>query len=228
MAPRVKKNIKALVQWVKDMVRMSRNPANERFPIADAAKLIKRYNTHKDQLSKATDKVKTAKPKQFTQKTKWIDWCDSFVNFLHTQPRRNGVPLSYVIHNSNNPIIRENAKFLNDYIDQAQLYGDAFASDASKVHTFIISFITENETAENKIMPYLQQNNGRTDYQLLRDHYEGVSATTKAIVKSEEDLTNMFSASEKKPHIWWDEFEMRLTVALATIDRHEGRQVYSD
>ena len=81
---------------------------------------------------------------------KWIDWKDSFANFLRTQPGRNGVPLSYVIRDNDEPVEKRNAEFLDDYIDQAPLTGPAFASDASEVHTFIVSFITENETAKIK------------------------------------------------------------------------------
>ena len=207
LSPRVKKNIKALVQWVKDTIRLDIDPALTDFGMGQVARLNKRYHTHKDWLNKAADKAKTAKPKQFTEKMKWIDWKDSFANFLRTQPGRNGVPLSYVIRDNDEPVEKRNAEFLDDYIDQAPLTGPAFASDASEVHTFIVSFITKNETAKNKIMLYLPNNNRRKDYQALRDHYKGVSSTAKAIVKAEDNITNMFYAGKKKPHMWWDKFE---------------------
>ena len=36
----------------------------------------------------------------------------------------------------------------------------------------------------------------------------------------------MFNLGEKKPHMWWDEFEARLINAFATIDKEAGRQVH--
>ena len=106
-------------------------------------------------MDKADEKTKTAKPKQFSSKVKWEDWRDSLINFLHTQKGRNGVPLNYVIRESETAIIRDNIEFLDDYVDRAPLVGEAFASDANEVHTYIVNFITENETAENKILPHL-------------------------------------------------------------------------
>ena len=228
LRPATKKNIRALVQWTRDEIRQNRNPSQSLFQVDNAPAILKRYHTHEQWLNKATDKAKTAKPKQFTEKTKWMDWRDSFVNFLRTQPGRTGIPLSYVVRDNEGPIQRTNVEFLDNYVDLAPLNGVAFASNASEVHTFLVNFITENPTAENKILPYADLNNGRRDYQALKDHYEGVGATAKAIVKSEDDLQNLFYAGEKKPHMWWEEFEMRLTVAFATIDKHEGRQVHSD
>ena len=72
--------------------------------------------------------------------------------------------MSYVIRPNIAPLTRVNTQFLDDYIDQTPLTGEVFALDASDVHTYIVSFITENTTAENKIMPYLLENNWRRDY----------------------------------------------------------------
>ena len=73
LSPRVKKNIKALVQWMKDTIRLDIDPALTDFDMGQVARLNKRYHTHEDWLNKAADKAKTAKPKQFTEKIKWID-----------------------------------------------------------------------------------------------------------------------------------------------------------
>ena len=70
--------------------------------------------------------------------------------------------------------------------------------------------------------------NGRADYNALKDHYEGVGATAKAVVSSEAGIQDMFYEGEKKPHMWWEEFETRLTVAFAQLDKYERKQVHSD
>ena len=228
LQPNVKKNIRAFVQWCRDKIRTGSDPSADPFPVNEATSLIRRHNTHKLWTSKSSDKAKTSRPKQFTDKVKWIDWKDSFVNFLRTQPGRNGVPLSYIVSDNEAPTVRTNAQFLDDYVDQAPLDGPAFAADAEEVHAYIVSFITENPAAENKILPFAAEADGRVDFIALRDHYEGVGANAKAIVKAENDISNMFYSGEKKPHMWWEEFETRLTVAFATLDKEEGRAVHSD
>ena len=45
--PGTKTNIKALIQWVRDRIRLDQDPAVTPFPVANRIDLINRYNTHK-------------------------------------------------------------------------------------------------------------------------------------------------------------------------------------
>lgn len=92
--------------------------------------------------------------------------------------------------------MRNNVEFLHTYIHQTPLTGDAFASDADEVHMYIIKFISENATAENKILPYVALKDCCHNYKSLKDHYEGAGATAKAIVSSETDIHDMFYTKE--------------------------------
>ena len=74
--PQVKNRVCAFIQWCRDEIRLGRNPADSVFPVADAAALIRRYMTHKQWLDCAADKAKNAKPKQFTNGMRWLDWKD--------------------------------------------------------------------------------------------------------------------------------------------------------
>ena len=47
LRPGTKVNIKALVQWVRDRIRLNEDPAANPFPVADRVELINRFNTHK-------------------------------------------------------------------------------------------------------------------------------------------------------------------------------------
>ena len=76
---------------------------------------------------------------------------DYFENLISNQPGRNGLPLKYVIRDNQNHIIRSNAEFLDDDVDQYPLNGDDYEYDANEVHT--VNFITGNLTVENKILP---------------------------------------------------------------------------
>ena len=159
---------------------------------------------------------------------KWSDWKVTLVNFLKSQPGHNGVPLSYIIRSDNLPVQCTYANFLDEYAGRAPLQGRAFDHNASKVHSYIIWFISENNVAEQKVLPYKEENNGRLDFVALRDFYEGVGATTRATLSAEADLQEMFYTGKKPPHMWWDEFEIMLTNAFAVVDKEAGRQVNMD
>ena len=73
-----------------------------------------------------------------------------------------------------------------------------------------------------------QKNNGRLDFIALKNHYEGVGVHAVEIVKADKILQDLLYSGEKKPHMWWKEFERQLTDAFNTYDRHEKRSVHSD
>lgn len=185
-----------------------------------AQELNRRQVNFNNWREKSVEKARTAKPKQFDAKTKWVDWKDPFVNFLRTQPGRNGVPLSYIVRDNDAPIVQLNEQFFDDYVNQAPLQGEVCASDASEVHIYIVSFITENLTAENKILPFQAQKDDRANFQTLKEHYEGVGTNARALVTAEENINNLFYSGEKKPTMWWEEFKTRLTVSYATVDKN--------
>ena len=132
---------------------------------------------------------------------KWDDWKVTFINFLKTQNERNGVPLNYIVRENEAPIVRNNANFLNDYVDQSTLTGRAFSTDAAKVHSYILRLISDNPVAEQKILPHKDSNNCRIDYNALKEFYEGVGANAKATLEAETDLQELFYAGEKAPHV---------------------------
>ena len=198
LLPGVKKNIRAFVQWSRDKIRLGENPADDPFPVDEAYTILRRYHTHKNWLDKAKEKATTTMPKIFKSDSKWLDFRDSLKNFLRTQPGRNGTPLQYVIRESENPVPRNNIEFIDDYIDKAALEGEVFAADAAEVHGYIVNLIAGNATAENKILPYLAENNGRRDYFALKQHYEGVGAHAKALVEAENDIQSLFYTGEKR------------------------------
>ena len=90
LRPVTKKNIRALVQWIKDNIRTSQDPESQVFTRAgaDITTLLQKAQKHDCWTSKSSDMAKTAKPKQFSQDVKWLDWRDSFVNFLRSQSGR--------------------------------------------------------------------------------------------------------------------------------------------
>ena len=105
--PRQKKNIKALMFWAYDKLRIGQNPAVQAFPVAQAANIIRKSKDNKAFIDKAKTMAETAKPEQFTEKVKWADWFPTFINFLNAIPGRHGLPLGYVCRENENPQLVE-------------------------------------------------------------------------------------------------------------------------
>ena len=73
----------------------------------------------------------------------------------------DGVPLKYICRENDTPNPAPNADFLDDYINMASLTGEAYVIDSAQVHTFIVNFVSGNETAEAKIQSFAAQTDGR-------------------------------------------------------------------
>ena len=228
LMPGVKRNIKAFVQWTRDEIRLGRDPTLVAFPIGQAAMLMRRYKSHTQFVAKAKTIVENAKPGPFNAKTKWEDWSPTFLNFLRSIPGRDGVPLKYVCRPNDAPDPTPHTDFLDDYVAMAPLAGEAFATDGSEVMTYIVSFVAGNITAESKIQPYAADANGRLAYKAMEAHYEGVGMNAIDILKADKILDTLFYGGEKKPHMWWEEFERQLSYAFNTYTRKEGRNVHSE
>ena len=227
--PGNRQNIQAFVQWSRDMVRTGREPSLIPFPIQDVATLIRNYKSHKAYVDKSKTITEAAKPIKFKETMKWDDWNPTFLNFLKAIPGRNGVPLSYICRENQQPLPHDpNAEYLENYINQAPLHGDAYVTDAAEVHTYLINFMSNNPTAEVKMLPHADENDGRLDYLALTQHYEGVGVLGVNVLKAEETLKSLFYSGEKKPAMWWDEFEKQLTHSFTIIHKDQKREVYSN
>ena len=225
--PAQKKNIKAFIQWVKDLLRTGQDPSANPFPIDSVSELIKLNKTHEAFLNKSSTLSEASKPDSFKDKSVWKDWKPTFVNYLRHIPDINGVPLIYVIRYyctiENNP-----NDMLNDYIRNAPHEGEAFNTDNIEVHTYLAKFVKGNTNAESRITSHGHPNNGLKDMKALTEQYEGVGVNATDVKQAETDIDSLFYNGEKRPHMWWSEFERRLTLAFSTIDKHENREVYSN
>lgn len=225
-----KRTLRAFIQWVKDKLRQDEDPTTIEFPNDNDTiiMLIRRTKTHELFMKKSEAMIKSAKPALFTEEMLWSDWYPTLLNFLRHIPGRDGVPLKYVCRANGPPLRTPHPNFLDDYVLQAPLTGEAFDSDAAEVHTWISSLVVGNNTAESKISPYETLNNGHIDFMALKEHYEGVGVLAITITKAEHTLKNLFYSGEKKPHMWWEEFERRLQEAFIAYNKKENRVVHSN
>jgi hypothetical protein len=114
------------------------------------------------------------------------------------------------------------------YVDMAPLNGDAYAIDTVQAHTFLVNFVAGNDTAEANIQGLVKPNDGREAFRCLVDHYEGVGIHAVDVREADKVIKNLFYAGEKPPHMWWSEFEKRLTRAFNAFVKREGRVVHSN
>jgi hypothetical protein len=227
--PGTRKNIKAFVQWTRDELRLGRDPSTTPFPIELVSDLIRRYKTHEKFLTDSKTLSEAAKPDKFKESTKWEDWKPTFLNYLRSIPGRDGIPLKYICREKDEADVNAaNDDFLDDYVASAPLVGNSYAIDTVQVHTFLLNFVTGNDTAEAKIQGLSRPNDGREAFKRLTEHYEGVGIHAIDIREADEVLKTLFYGGEKPPHMWWSEFEKRLTRAFNAYVKREGRIVHSD
>ena len=135
ITPGNRQNIQAFIQWSRDMVRTGREPSLIPFPVQSVADLIRKYQSHKAYVEKSKTITEAAKPIKLKESMKWEDWNPTFLNFLKAIPGRNGVPLSYICRENQQPLPHDpNIDYLENYINKAPLHGDAYIIDAAEVH----------------------------------------------------------------------------------------------
>ena len=228
LRPGTRKNVKAFVQWTRDEIRLGRDPSHTPFPLHLVNDLIRRHKTHEKFQADAKTLSEAAKPDKFKDNVKWEDWKPTFLNYLRSIPGRDGIPLKYVCREKDEPDPMVNGDFLDDYVAMAPLEGNSYAIDTVQVHTFLLNFVSGNDTAEAKIQGLTRPNDGRDAFKRLVEHYEGVGIHAIDIREADEVIKNLFYAGEKPPHMWWSEFEKRLTRAFNAYVKREGRIVHSD
>lgn len=130
----------------------------------------------------------------------------------------------------NDPVVLQPTytDFLDEYIDKTPLDDIAFNTDSSEVYTYLVKFVTNNDTAESKIAMHSTNRDGRTAFLALRDHYEGVGVHALDITKADRYLDTLFYSGERRPHMWWGHFELLLNEIFTIYNKREGRIVHSE
>ena len=164
LIPGTKVNIRSFVQWARDKIRQDKYPSLNLLTLAERDEHIGRFNTHKKWLEDAVNMANKSMPNNFTENMERMEWKAKLINFLKSQPGRNGVPLNYVIRDNVFAIVRTNMNFLGDYVDRTPLTGFCLNANASKVHSYIAQLISENIVSEQNLVPHKDADYGRVDY----------------------------------------------------------------
>ena len=191
------------------------------FPVANAAEYIYTYKHHYTYVNKSPTLTDTAKPEQFTDNMKWIDWYPTIINFLRESPARNGVPLSYLCRPTNVQEKYVYNNFTNVYVNNAPLVGNAFTTNAAGVHIYIARFTSVNTFAEAKMVAHAEKDNSRLEFMTLKDHLEVAGLHVVNAVQADKVLKILYYSGEKKPHMLWGKFERQLST-LTIVWRREA------
>ena len=108
--------------------------------------------------------------------------------FFRSIPGRNGISLGYVVRSNPLPDLTPNTDFIDDYMAMADLIDATYEVDNAEVHTYLVKFISGNNTAESKIQINDRHSNGCLDYIALKEHYEDVGVNAKGILQAESIL----------------------------------------
>ena len=226
--PKQKSFITNFSHWVKHQYRMGRDPALLRYPFTDTTVIKNKASIHSMYIERHETIATAAKPEKLTKDIRWDDWYPSFLNYLRTIPGRKGIPLQYVVRDNEMPTNKPLADYLDEYIDRADLNGDAYDGDTLQVHIYIVNLIAGNDEAESAIKALESERNGRKDWIALKQHYEGRGVFTNDVMQAEKDIKNLYYNGEKRPTMYWLLFEQRLNNAYHILVKKEGREVYSD
>ena len=98
---------------------------------------------------------------RLTKKVKWEGWAPTLINYVGAIPGRGGVTLKCIIRENDLTDLTPNKDFIDDYVNNATLMGEAFTIDASELHIFIVNLIAHNEEAESVMKLHEYKRDGR-------------------------------------------------------------------
>ena len=171
------KRLKALLHWVQDFHRVSNTPSivglsQATFLIGlDAA--ISRAEVRQTLKDNSDTASKAADPGPLKSEKQWREWEEKFTNFLNCILGVNGIPLSYVIRENDDPDTEgEHPNFVTKTIACAPLRGEYFLADRLTVFNLLLSFTT-GQPSGDWIKSTIRHCDGRRSMKALRAHFAG-------------------------------------------------------
>ena len=157
---------------------MGINPTSIPFPVIDSSALLVRAATHEKYVKDTDTNSAAIKPRKLTKEVKKEEWLAVFYNYMRIMPRRNGVPLYYVIRDNDLPDPTPKPDILDMDINYTLLVGDAFNINKDNVQTFYVD-------AEVIIKVQETKHKGRINWKALKQHHKGMGIYAINIIKAE-------------------------------------------
>jgi hypothetical protein len=185
--------LKATIHWTQDFRRISREPTLDGIENINDFKDAIEQARQRAQMRKHTSEeseslIKSSDPGKLKKNKEWLQWSRSLKNYLSTILGQDGVPLSYVIRENEDPDYEgeddDDYDFEQLSIKCAPLSGLIYKTDARKVHQLIHGFV-QGEAAETWIKPRERRQDGRTDFKALQAHYGGEGSKSVRIKEAD-------------------------------------------
>jgi len=171
------KSLQALVHWVQDFRRTSITPTivglNAITFKSALSRALDRATIRKSLQDQSSSASAAASPGPLESERKWKAWEEKFVNYCRSHLGANGIPLSYVIRDNDEPATDTPfGDFVTKTISCAPLRGEFYEADRMTVFNFLVSFTTDQPSGD-WIKSTLRYNDGRRSMKALRNHFAG-------------------------------------------------------
>lgn len=182
------KRLKALTHWVQDFYRVSSDPSivglSEVLFKSELERALARHEIRKSLRNLTKTATEAASPGSLEHEKKWKEWEEKFVNYAGIHLGVNGVPLSYVIRENEDPDHDGNfSDFITKTVACAPLSGEYFDADKLAVFNMIVSFTT-GQPSGNWIKATLKYSDGRKSLKALRTHFAGEGNATRNMAEA--------------------------------------------
>jgi hypothetical protein len=145
-------------------------------PLAEQwAELMK---TEKEAATAPTDLIKM--PEAFKKDTKWRNWKESVITYLHSKNGQPSIPLAYILREHEvAPQRAEYATTHDEMVNKAILFGAEYNTNNGIVYDLLQS-LTLNGPAWSWISGFQRTRNGRAAWKALVSYYEGDAMQTRS------------------------------------------------
>jgi hypothetical protein len=195
------KQLKAFVHWVQDFYRVSGNPTIVGLSAStfrsQLDRSLARAEIRKSMILQSKTSASAASPGPLETEKQWKHWEEKFCNYARSHIGSNGIPLSYVIRENDEPDINgEHSDFVSQTISCAPLTGEYYSADRMTVFNMIVSFTT-GQPSGDWIKNTLKYSDGRRSMNALRAHFAGEGNASRNMAEAERMHESIHYKSER-------------------------------
>ena len=223
------KLVKAFTHWVQDFYRISREPSvdglNEASFLAMLNRALARSEIRKNIKDQNKTAAEAASPGPLKSEREFKNWEEKFINYASAHLGANGIPLSYVIReNEDPPENEEYTDFVSMTISCAPLKGEFYEADRLSVYNMLVSFTTGHPSGD-WLKSTSKYSDGRKSMKALRDHFTGEGNVTRNMAEADRLKENLHYKGERSM-----DFETFLTQCqkMFNIYEKEGEEMGED
>jgi hypothetical protein len=192
---------KALIHWTQDFYRVSETPTiiglNEITFKGQLDRALARAEIRKVLTSQTSTSAGAASPGPLESEKMWKQWEEKFINYTRSHIGANGIPLSYVIRENDDPNPNgEYPDFILKTIGCAPLDGEYYSADRLTVFNMIVSFTT-GQPSGDWIKNTIRYADGRRSMNALRTHFAGEGNATRNMAEADRLHETLHYKSER-------------------------------